>query len=594
MIKKQIEIDVNGDEAAKEIDKLNKSLAKTDEELKDINKTTKKSEKDLEEAGDKGAKGFAKLKISVSAVGLALKALGLGLVIKAVQVFSEVAGQNQKVMDALNVAFEFTSAIFNDIIEGAISVGKSIMKAFTDPKQALKDFGNLVRKNITERIKSLFETFGLLGKSLMALFKGDFSEAVDLLKQAGKESIDIFTGVDNSLEKVTESVSNYASETFKAAKSVVALNKQAKISEVINAGLIEQYDILAENQRQLRDDERETIEDRIEANNKLKEVLEDQERVMLANANIVLMAAEAQFKKNKNDENAIALQEAKNELLGVEAQINGFKSEQLVNEAALEKELKELSLSRAETAVETNRIIGESNLEQIENTRTKIEAQIDLEMELFNMQKELLDERLANEKEGTQAYQDILNERLLLETENNAANKKLTDEITDYNIEQKKKEEEAKLSILNSVFSIVGGLINQNSSAGKALAITQAVINTGVGVTKALAQGGILGIAAGASVLAAGVAQVKNIASTPIPTIPNAPTGGSSSAAGASAASVSAAPNFNLVQGQRQNRLLNDIGQNTSAPARAFVVASDVTTAQELDRNIINGAAIGG
>jgi len=53
---------------------------------------------------------------------------------------------------------------------------------------------------------------------------------------------------------------------------------------------------------------------------------------------------------------------------------------------------------------------------------------------------------------------------------------------------------------------------------GKALAISQAIINVLVGVTKAIAQGGVLGIAMGATVLAAGMATVAKIIAEKPPT----------------------------------------------------------------------------
>ena len=57
---------------------------------------------------------------------------------------------------------------------------------------------------------------------------------------------------------------------------------------------------------------------------------------MLENADAILTAAQAQFDKNGNEANAIALQEAKNEKAAVEAQIAGFyESEQKSNDLAL-------------------------------------------------------------------------------------------------------------------------------------------------------------------------------------------------------------------------------------------------------------------
>ena len=52
-------------------------------------------------------------------------------------------------------------------------------------------------------------------------------------------------------------------------------------------------------------------------------------------------------------------------------------------------------------------------------------------------------------------------------------------------------------------------------------------------------------------------------------------------------------PAFNIVGTSGTNQLADAIGGQTQEPVKAFVVASDVSTAQELDRNIIEGASIG-
>ena len=47
----------------------------------------------------------------------------------------------------------------------------------------------------------------------------------------------------------------------------------------IQQGLIEKYDLQAEQQRQIRDDESRSIEDRIKANEKLGEILDKQDKI---------------------------------------------------------------------------------------------------------------------------------------------------------------------------------------------------------------------------------------------------------------------------------------------------------------------------
>jgi len=52
-------------------------------------------------------------------------------------------------------------------------------------------------------------------------------------------------------------------------------------------------------------------------------------------------------------------------------------------------------------------------------------------------------------------------------------------------------------------------------------------------------------------------------------------------------------PAFNIVGASGTNQLADAIGGQTQEPVKAYVVASDVSTAQEMDRNIIEGASIG-
>ena len=55
----------------------------------------------------------------------------------------------------------------------------------------------------------------------------------------------------------------------------------------------------------------------------------------------------------------------------------------------------------------------------------------------------------------------------------------------------------------------------------------------------------------------------------------------------------SAPPAFNVVGTSGANQLAGAIASQQQQPVKAFVVSNDVTTAQELDRNIVSGATIG-
>ena len=129
---------------------------------------------------------------------------------------------------------------------------------------------------------------------------------------------------------------------------MVLLDKQAKIAVATNKIILEEKDREAELQRQIRDDTSRSFEERIAANNELNIILNEQERLMIANADILVKAAQAQFDLTKNDADRIVFLEAQAEQAGVLAQIEGFRSEQKTNAIALDQEAKQVAIDNAD------------------------------------------------------------------------------------------------------------------------------------------------------------------------------------------------------------------------------------------------------
>ena len=317
----------------------------------------------LADATDDAKKGFKGVSKTVKGVGTAMKAAGIGLFVALFAKLMEVFGKNQKVLDAFNIAMETLSIAFNDLfkfLEDNVGTITGYFKdIFENPQKALKDFGDAIKTNLIERFNSLLETFGLLGKSLKHLIDGEFGEAWEAVKQAGEESIDVLTGVDGSLDKITETITNarnavveYGKDTLKTAKNVIELTKAAQLAIVVNQQIIEQKDREAELQRQIRDDETKTFEQRIAANEELGRILESQKVLMLENADAIIASADAQYEKNKSDENNILLIQAKTEKDAVLAQITGFQSEQIVNQVSLQKEQAALAIENADMQIQ--------------------------------------------------------------------------------------------------------------------------------------------------------------------------------------------------------------------------------------------------
>ena len=446
----------------------------------------KKSTKELTEETKKADKGFGGVKNAVRGIGTALKAAGIGFAIALFAKLADVFRQNQKVVDAFDTAMQFLNIAFNDLfkfLEGNIGSVVSYFKSiFENPKESLESFAKAIKENLIERFQSMLDMIGHLGTALVHLFKGEFKEAKNSVVEAGKEMVDTWTGVDNSVDKITETVKKgakaikeYSKETSEAAKNLVELNKSAEIAAALNQQIIEQKDREAEIQRQIRDDETRSMEDRMAASQKLKTILDDQEKAMLANAEAVTKAAQAQFDLTGNDADYLALIQAQTEEAAVLAQIEGFRSEQKSQDIALTKEQSETTKEQKQLALEN------------------VEAQI-------------------------------------------------------------------------SAYGQLAGALSGLAGDNKALAVAQAVIDTYVGANKAIAQGGVLGIVTGASVIAAGLANVRKILQTDV--------GSGSGGSVPSASAETPAP-------QMLSGAFDLGGVQAPEPVQAFVVTDDMTNSQD-------------
>jgi len=597
-IEKTVNIDVDSKDAEKGFDKLADAIKELNNTFSKFQKTTEDGFDDVKDGAEKASKG-------VSKIGKTLKSIGSGagvflILTKAFEFFKEVGEKNQKVLDLFNTAFEVLSIAFNDffnfIFDNAGGVVDTFKAIFNDPVQAIKDFGKSIYDGIIVRFNELLEVTGLIGQSFSKLIQGDFKGAFETIKEAGKETVDVFTGVDDSfdstVEKVKEigkSVVEYGKNTLKAAQENVALANAAELAAAQQSLLVEKYDIQAEQLRQIRDEERNSIEDRRKANDQLLEVLAEQEKAMLAQADAQLRAAQAELDKNASIENQVALTEALANKQGVLAQIEGFRSEQKANDLALDREEVELTNTKLESESKLSIERQRFNAEQIEDEVQRLEAlkQIDLleaEQEAIRLQA-IVD----NANAGTQAKVDAqiaLDEfmeqsrqtNLTRDAELEDAKKKLDDTTA----EAKMKNVEAINGALNGLSALAG----DNAEAQKGIGIAQAIIDTYTGANKALAQGGIAGPIAAAGIIASGLANVKTIISTKIPKA-------SGSAAGVGAQAQQQPPSFNIVGATETSQLAEAVGSQTQQPIQAYVVANDVTTAQSLENNIVEGATLG-
>jgi hypothetical protein len=266
---------------------------------------------------------------------------------------------------------------------------------------------------------------------------------------------------------------------------------------------------------------------------------------------------------------------------------------------AREKANREIAKADADR-IEASKKVKKAELTEEQKENIQREKDFKEGQELIRREKELAANLTKTEVLGiTAAGKDALiqtqvvakgvSDAILVTAQQQADAKK---QLTDYEKKLEQEKFDAQLNLASQSLSIIGGLVDQNSAAGKAIAVTQAIINTYQGASKALAQGGIFGPVAAAATIAAGLINVKKIISTKIPSAKGtgnvADSGGGSMSMSAAPISPSA-PIQNTVTSLSQQ----SINQMGSAAGRAYVVESDITNQQEKIIRINRAARLG-
>jgi len=483
MADKELILDVktNIDDAAKDAEKLGDNIEKAKDQTEG-----------LEDATKKGSGGFKKMGVAVKGFGMALKAAGIGLIIAAFVALKEALGRNQKIMNSVNSVMTTISTTFNQVVDVLVDVYTWVTESSDRFDGLKKVIGGLLTIALTP-LKMSFYAIKLavqaamlawedsfLGggdEEKMAQLRADIADTKQDILDTGTAAIDagkdIYNNIGDAISEVgaiyTKAAEGITKISIKAnyeqAQATTTAKNNALLAAAAVQGLIEKYDRQAELQRQIRDDETKTFAERIAANKELARILDEQEVQMLKQADVRIEAAALELAANKdNIELQVAYKEAVNERAAVEAQVAGFRSEQMTNEVGLQKEL-----------LEAQREIAQEGLTGIEKELLELENAYQLKLEMAR--KSGMD-TAAIEKQFAKQKSDIVREGVNTQLE---------------------------------AFSSLAGSLQSLAGESKELAIAQAIIDTYVGANKAFAQGGVAGFVTGAAVILGGLANVKKI-----------------------------------------------------------------------------------
>ena len=546
----EIETKINTRDAVTAIGKLEdriKNLEKIQENAVEQQKDMAKAVKATEKNTGGLAKGF-------KGVGLAIKAAGIGLLIGVLGTVVDLFKQNQKVADLFTTSFNALSKVVNDFIDFITGSGlTSVQEFFTDlidnPMENIKALGQAILDNIIERFRSAIEVFGFAGQAIKKLFQGDWDGAMEAAKEAGKELVDVYTGVDDSttkigkaIDKATESVTEYAKETWNAAAAATELNNQSQLAEARQQLLIEKYDREAEIQREIRDNTNKTFEERLAAANKLGEILDKQTEAELKLVNIKLQQAEANVAISDSTENQVALLEAQAAKEEVLNRITGFRTEQQEQLRALEKEI-------------------------ADEKQAAIDAEIDATFKALEAEKKAEEERTKKAKEES-------DERAKIEEE----------------------AQKTKLATINQGFQILSDLSQGSLAAQKATAVAQATFDTYAAIAGTLNSvsrtpaGAIPGYAIAQAVATGifGLLQVRKILATPTEGGASPSIGGGGASASTPPEDRNTLPDFGFV-----NKGVGGTQGADFGASRSYVVLQDIRDKESLDERIRDSSRLG-
>ena len=463
----------------------------------------------------------------------------VSVILVLVSTIEKLMKRNSEMAANLKAAFAPFEAIFSRILDGITELLGGVTKAF---------------EWITEKVVNLLSSIGLITE--------ETTKAASAAKALTKQELAIYEAETNNLVTLSamrrelEAQRTIVGDQLKsaeerniAAQKAIAISRQMEKAEI--DVLQQKYNqIKAQNELSYTSKEDRRAEMQALADLQARQADYIAQRKELENqaSGIVKAQIDANAAAYKAAESAKAqaaikaAQEAENQKRALqEATIKQM--ETALTALRLSMQAKELENDTIGTKLENEKAYVEESLklekyrlEQGLTTKQEYankEAEFNLGIQQLEMQRKEAQDALVREREAMDAAN--LHELKMAEVTNEfdmrqmqldaqyaqeiAAAEKIGADTALIQARYEKAKEENTRARVNSELTMTAGLAGQMSTLlgeqsviGKAFGVVQATINTYLGATKALATGGILGIAQAAVVIAFGMKQVATIA----------------------------------------------------------------------------------
>lgn len=463
----------------------------------------------------------------------------VSVILVLISTVEKLVKRNSEMAANLKAAFAPFEVIFSRILDGITNMLSGVAKAF---------------EWVSEKVVNLLSSIGLITEKT--------TKAANAAKALTKQDLAIYEAETNNLvtlsamrreleaqRTIVGDQLKTAKERNAAAQKAIVISKQMEKAEI---GVLQQkYDqIKAQNELSYtsKEDRRaemqaladlqarqaDYISQRKELENQASGIVKEQ---MAANA-----AAYKAAESAKAQAAIKAAQDAENQKRALQAETIK-QMETALTALNLSMQAKELENNTIGTKLENEKAYVEESL-KLEKYRLEQgliskqeyankEAEFNLGIQQLEMQRKEEQDALMREREAMDAANlhelkmaEITNEYDLRQAQLDAqyaqeiaAAEKIGADTALIQSKYEKAKEDNTRARVNAELTMTAGLAGQmstllgeESAVGKAFGVVQATINTYIGATKALAQGGILGIAQAAIVIAFGMKQVASIA----------------------------------------------------------------------------------
>ena len=600
-VTKTINLEVNTKDAKKSLKGLEKGVDDVNKEVKETSKSTQQMGGTLDKVTGGAVSKFGAFKGALTSVTTGFKSLkvaiigtGIGALLIAVTALGQAFTRSEEGQNKFAKILGVIGSVTGNLLDLLADLGESIISVFENPKQAIKDFANLIKENITNRFDGLLNLIPQIGKAINLLFKGEFSEAGKVAADAVGKVVLGVDSITDSIDGAIESVKDFGKEVAADATAAAKIADQRANAEKAARKLIVERAQAEQDIARLREKavnkEKFTAQERIAF---LEEAGKISEELAAKETEVAKLRLEAKLTENSLTKSN---KEDLNEAAQLEASVIQLETQRLNLQKRLSTELltaRREAAAQAKKDAEEEPVVVDKKLQKIEEIRKAYKQKqqdADAETEL---------QKIALEEERKLAELDRLEATEAQKAEVIAFYQNKVQDVKDKNAKQDEELSKLKtqqaLGDAKNTFNQIAQLAGKDSKVGKAMAIASATISGVQGVMNAYTTAQKSPITAAfpayptIQASLAGLVAAKNIAA--IKSI-NPSGGGGGSIPTQSSGGGSTPPAFNVVGQSGETQLADAIGSQTQRPARAYVVSNDVTTAQEMDRNIIEGASI--